>query len=402
MDATVEVLKINDGKADDAFMNGRKQVVKYLRRYKERGGDVELRRRNQIQEKEEETTSSTLQRFNEKLKKKEYERLQRMNRNVSEERREDVEAVPLANVTQYGEFISDEELSQGNQSEVAIFPYPSASSSELPGIFSDHMELARPQTRDGVDNIHSDCIEPFSNVSDFEGDDLDDGDSPITSVDLESEVEMVDLGDENNVNTSNSLYIDPVTGVRTDSHSDGQVSYFVAEKTAQWLVDDIGPRTAKRKRPAKQTKLPGVMEQKKRTTTVLRPTPQLSLSKSKPSCPKQTKLVVSKEPRIPQSAMFGLDSSVIVISNPVNARCDVVTAVSAGNSRINTLETNTQNNMAVGGPPPMRLRVQVQDKVFLIPCPQNNAQESKNIGWLAEQVDNSVFVFVFLFFFSCS
>lgn len=400
MDATVEVFKINVGKADDDIMNGRKQVVKYLRRYKERGGDAELqRRRNQIQDKEdqedneeEETTSSTLQTFNEKLKKKEYERLQRMNRNVSKERQEDVEAFPSADMTQYGAFISDEELSQGNEREVTIFSYPSVSSTELPGIFSDDMELTRPQTRDGVDNIHSDCIEPSSDVSAFEEDDLNNGDSPITSVDLDHEVEMVDLEDENNVNTSNSLYIDPVTGMRTNSYSDGQVSSLVTEKTAQWLVDDMGPRPAKRKRPAKQTKLPGVMEQKKRTSTVVRPTPRLSLSKSKPSHPKQTKLVVSKEPRIHQNAMCGLDSSVNIISNPANARRDLVTAVSGGNSRVNTLETNTQNNMAIGGPPPMRLKVRVQDKVFLIPCPRNNTQESKNIGWLAEQVDKFIFV----------
>lgn len=33
----------------------------------------------------------------------------------------------------------------------------------------------------------------------------------------------------------------------------------------------------------------------------------------------------------------------------------------------------------------MRLRVWVQDKMFLIPCPQGNAQEAKCVGWLAEQ-----------------
>ena len=383
MDATVEVLKINVDKEDDDFTNGRKQVVKYLRRYKERGGDVKPRRRNLIHEDDEdETMPSTLQRFNEKLKKKEQERLQRMNNSLCEEDSEEPAVFPPKEVYELGGFTNEEEDddSQENQSDV-VLSFPSThSSSEVQSTFNNPFPPNGSQT---IRNAH--CI-PSEDAGDYEGDDVDDEDSSYASMDFGNEVEMVNLVDENNVNASNSSYIDPVSGVRASSYSAGRVPSLVTEKTAEWLVDDVGPRTAKRKRPAKQTKLPGSTEQRKRAPTTVRPISRLNLSKSKPSRPKQTTLVVSKEPRAHQTAISAPDSSVNVISTSVSVRRDVVSTAPVGSSRNNT--PNAQHKVAPGGTPPMRLRVRVQDKLFLIPCPR---QESKNIGWLAEQVDHKIF-----------
>ena len=404
MDATLEVLKINVDKEDDGYTNGRKQVVKCLRRYKERGGDVELRRRNLIHEddkkddEEGETMPSTLQRFNEKLKKKEHERLQRMNSSFCEEDSEELEVFPPKEVYEHGGFTNEEEDddSQENQSDVVLSFPSSHSSTEIQSTFNNRTQPNGPQTIQSARCISSEGIQTFSDAGDFEGDDICDEDSSYASMDLGNEVEMVNLIDENRVNASNSSYIDPVTGVRTSSYSAEHVPSLVTEKTAEWLVDDVGPRTAKRKRPAKQTKLPGSTEQRKRAPTSVRPVSRLNLSKSKPSRPKQTTLVVSKEPRTHQSAISAPDSSVNVISTPVIVRQDVVSTAPAGTSRINT--PNSQHNVAPGGTPPMRLRVRVQDRLFLIPCPR---QESKNIGWLAEQVDHKIiFSLTFLTLFS--
>lgn len=398
MDATIEVLKINVGKSDDGFTSARKQVVKFLKKCKESGsGGVELRRRNIIhendnEEEEEETTSSTLQRFNDKLRKKEEERLKRMNKSFcDEDSPEDVEICPPKKVIQHGVFISEDD--EGSQSEV-ILSYPSTSSSEVKSTCNSHV-LDNQRNKSQSSGIPYEGIQTFSDASDYDENGFGKEDYTSVCMDSDNVAEMVDLASENNFNASNSSYVDPVTGVRTSSYSGGQLPSLVSEKTAEWLIDDVGPRTAKRKRPVKQTKLTGSIQQRKRTSTAAQPSPRLNLSKSKPSHPKQAKLVVSKESRTHPNAISAPGLSVRPLSTPLTVRPDVSPTVAAGNARINTPETNTRHNVAQGGTPPMRLRVRVQDKVFLIPCPRSNAQESKNIGWLAEQVNESQELFFF-------
>ena len=214
-------------------------------------------------------------------------------------------------------------------------------------------------------------------------------DCPYASSDSENTVEMATVADENNGNTFNSSYVDPVTGV----------SGLLLECNTAWLVDDVGPKPAKRKRPAKQTKLtsgstvqrrstaamprPGLNNKKSKPTTISRRSPGLSLSR-----PKQAKLPVSKEPRTCQTA-FSSHSMVNNASSPVTARSDVnITNVTTGTPRTYSPDIASRLGLLQAGTPPMRLRVRVQDKVFLIPCPRSNQQESKSIGWLAKQVVN--------------
>ena len=394
LDAAEATLKGNAGEDDDEYTKGRKKVVKFLRQCLAQGDCSGIRRRNVIhdedneQEDKEDTASSTLQRFNEKLKKKEQERLRRMKKNLCEENHsEDLEISPTKRLSQQQIFVNeDEDDSQEGCSMLSVSTNPcsgieSSSYSDRP--------VGHPSNSQNSYRNHGEGIQTFSDGSDYEGDDFVQVDCHYASSDSENTVEMATVADENNGNTFNSSYVDPVTGV----------SGLLPEKTAAWLVDDVGPKPAKRKRPAKQTKLtsgstvqrrstaamprPGLNHKKSKPTTISRRSPGLSLTR-----PKQAKLPASKEPRTRQTA-FSSHSMVNNTSTPVTARSDVnITNVTTGTPRTYSSDIASRPSLLQAGTPPMRLRVRVQDKVFLIPCPRSNQQESKSIGWLAEQVVN--------------
>lgn len=404
LDAAEATLKGNADEDDDKYTNRRKKVVKFLRQCLVQGDCSGIRRRNVIhdgdneQEDEEDTASSTLQRFNEKLKKKEQERLRRMNKSLCEENHpEDQEMCPTKRLSQQRIFVNEDE--DDSQEGCSIF---SVSTNPCSGIESltysdgpvDHLSNSQNTYRDPGEGIQT-----FSDGSDYEGHDFRQVDGPYAPSDSENMVEMATVADENNGNTFNSSYVDPVTGVRIHCHTSG----LLPEKTAVWLVDDAGPIPAKRKRPAKQTSgstgqrqstnampRPGLNHKKSKPTTISRRSPGLNLSR-----PKQAKLPVSKEPRTRQTASSS-HSMVNNASTPVTARSDVnITNVTTARiTRTYTSDIASRPSLLQAGTPPMRLRVRVQDKVFLIPCPQSNQQESKNIGWLAQQVvDVSVILF---------
>lgn len=377
LDAAEAALKGNAGEDDDEYTKGRKKVVKFLRQSLVQGDCSGIRRRNVIhdedneQEDKEDTASSTLQRFNEKLKKKEQERLRRMNKNLCEENHsEDLEISPTKRLSQQQIFVNEDE-------------------DEIESLSYSDRPVGHPSNSQNSYRNHGEGIQTFSDGSDYEGHDFVQVDCPYASSDSENTVEMATVADENNGNTFNSSYVDPVTGV----------SGLLLECNTAWLVDDVGPKPAKRKRPAKQTKLtsgstvqrrstaamprPGLNNKKSKPTTISRRSPGLSLSR-----PKQAKLPVSKEPRTCQTA-FSSHSMVNNASSPVTARSDVnITNVTTGTPRTYSPDIASRLGLLQAGTPPMRLRVRVQDKVFLIPCPRSNQQESKSIGWLAKQVVN--------------
>ena len=377
LDAAEAALKGNAGEDDDEYTKGRKKVVKFLRQSLVQGDCSGIRRRNVIhgedneQEDKEDTASSTLQRFNEKLKKKEQERLRRMNKNLCEENHsEDLEISPTKRLSQQQIFVNEDE-------------------DEIESLSYSDRPVGHPSNSQNSYRNHGEGIQTFSDGSDYEGHDFVQVDCPYASSDSENTVEMATVADENNGNTFNSSYVDPVTGV----------SGLLLECNTAWLVDDVGPKPAKRKRPAKQTKLtsgstvqrrstaamprPGLNNKKSKPTTISRRSPGLSLSR-----PKQAKLPVSKEPRTCQTA-FSSHSMVNNASSPVTVRSDVnITNVTTGTPRTYSPDIASRLGLLQAGTPPMRLRVRVQDKVFLIPCPRSNQQESKSIGWLAKQVVN--------------
>ena len=323
---------------------------------------MELRRRNlihgegKLDGEEEESSASTLQRFNEKLKQKEKDRKQRMNTELYEG---DEICSSIFEDIQYPSSIHENKLIEEETSQSVLSCTPSPLCLGENGVYSVNTE-----TTASVDFIANE------------------------------ELDMHDLGNENDVSETNSL-IEPFQEVETSNQRSSLVPSLVTEKISQWLVDDIGPRSAKRKRPAKQTKLPGFVEQRKRYSAPAKPSlPQNNNNycKSKFSRPKQTTLSVAKETgRIQKNAVSDLDSSGTVISTPSIARHHVNSNVPVGHSRKTSPEINSERIVAPSGTPPMRLRVRVQDKVFLIPCPQNNAQDGKNIGWLAEQVGRRLY-----------
>ena len=388
LDAAIQTLKID--KTDDRLSTGRQQVVKFLRNYKGRPDDgTELRRRNTAfhSDSEEEDSSggsipSALKRFNEKLKKKEMERLQGMNGTFCEDSSpEDIDQIDPKKTSK--ELLREDDDLQGNHLEV-IQSFPSSSSTRFQSNSGNHIEKQATGLRTD-DMVCCDDAERFSDVaSEDDGNDNGDGDSTYSSMDEGNNgIEMIDWNDQDSVIMGATL-VDPVAETRNSSHLSGRVPSLVTQKTADWLVDDVGPRTVKRKRPAKQAKLPGSLQRRKRinSATITRPKHGLSPSTSQ-NLPraKQSTLAVSKEVRTYRN----LDSSVDV-SNPLPSRPNVVSTVSGANSGLNVSTTTPRHIVAPGGTPPMRLRVRVQDKVFLIPCPQGSAQEAKNIGWLAEQV----------------
>lgn len=402
MDATIQTLKID--KVDDELSTGRQQVAKFLRNYKGPESGVELRRRNavfdedseEVEESSGERTSSALQRFNEKLRKKEMERLQRMNRTVFEESsQEDTDGICPSKIRK-GVITSEDDDSQENQCEV-ILSYPSSSSTESQSTSGNNIDyqsrgLHIGGSADGM--APYDGIQTFSDASDCGENDHGDEDSTYASMDEENNgIEMVDLDDQESVIMPTG-FVDAITGIKSSSHMINQVPSLVSQKTADWLVDDVGPQTAKCKRPAKQAKLPRSMQQTKRiSATTTRPKHRLSLNTSqKLPHPKQSTLAVSKETRPPQNSISVSHSSASNVSTPLPSRADFISTAPGANSRSNIPTTSPRHIVAPGGTPPMRLRVRVQDKVFLIPCPQGNAQEAKNINWLAEQVSNRVMV----------
>ena len=396
MDAAIQTLQID--KTDDSLSTGRQQVVKFLRNYKGAENGAELRRRNAVfhddsEEEEEdssgESTQSALKRFNEKLKKKEMERLQRMNGSICKGVAESINEMHPRKTSE--ELIREDDDLQENQHEF-ILSYPSSSSTQFSSDSINHIENQSSglQIDNSVDNmVPSDVVETFSDASDYEENEKGDVDSTYSSMDEGNNgIENIDWNDQDSVVMGANL-VDRVAETRSSSHFSRRVSSLVTQKTSDWLVDDIGQRNAKRKRPAKQAKLPGSLQRRKRinSTTTTRPKHGLTPGASqKTPHAKQTTLAVSKEVRTYQNSV--LDSSVNV-SSLVPSRPDVVSTISGTNSRLNNSTTGPRHVVAPGGTPPMRLRVRVQDKVFLIPCPQGTPQEAKNIGWLAEQVSNS-------------
>ena len=391
MDAAIQALKID--KTDDRLSTGRQQVVKFLRNYKGADNGTESRRRNTAfhdnNEEEEEDSSgeSALKRFNEKLKRKEMERLQRMNGSVCKDSSpEDIDEM-YPRKSSKGSIREDDDL-QENQHEV-ILSYPSSSSTQFPTHSGNHIDnQSTGLWIDSSDTVPSDIAETFSDASDYEENGNGDVDSTYSSMDEGNNgIEIVDWNDQDSV-IMGATFVDPVAETRSSSHLSGCVPSLVIQKTSDWLVDDVGPRTAKRKRPTKQAKLPGSLQRRKRinSTKITRPKHGLSPGASqKMSCAKQSTLAVSKEVRTYQNSFHVCDSS-LNVSTPAPSRPDVVSTISGANSRLNISTTSPRHIVAPGGTPPMRLRVRVQDKVFLIPCPQGSAQEAKNIGWLAEQV----------------
>ena len=339
LDAAEAALKGNAGEDDDEYTKGRKKVVKFLRQSLVQGDCSGIRRRNVIhdedneQEDKEDTASSTLQRFNEKLKKKEQERLRRMNKNLCEENHsEDLEMCPMKRLSQQRSFVNEDE--DDSQEGCSMFSVSTNPCSGIESSSYSNSPVGHPSNSQNSYRNHGEGIQTFSDGSDYEGHDFVQVDCPYASSDSENTVEMATVADENNGNTFNSSYADPVTGV----------SGLLLECNTAWLVDDVGPKPAKRKRPAKQTKLTSGSTVQRRSTAAM-PRPVLNHKKSKPmtisrrspglslSRPKQAKLPVSKESRTCQTA-FSSHSMVNNASTPVTARSDVnITNVTTGTPR---------------------------------------------------------------------
>ena len=400
LEAAIQTLNID--KADDELSTGRQQVVKLLRNHKATKISSELRRRNVVfddddndEEADESSQESTsaLQRFNDKLMKKEIERLQRMNKKILDNSNQGhVDEPHPPKTLSKGAVISEDDDSQENQLEV-VLSYPSSSSGE-PAHSSVHHVVGSAN-----DMFSCDSDEASFDAVHNNGIDVGDDDSTYASMDEENGVEMVDLNDQNSDFGLSALITDPIIGTSSDtsSHYTGSVASHISQKTADWLVDDVGPRRAKRKRQAKLTNLARSTDRTRQTATASRPRHRLSLGNThKGPHPKQSRLVVSQEPKAPESPSNTMLSRDNYVTNHWSQN-DLLTSIPSGSEVTSTVlgvrtsvydspGASSRHTGTPGGTPPMRLKVWVQDKMFLIPCPQGNTQEAKSVGWLAEQV----------------
>ena len=213
--------------------------------------------------------------------------------------------------------------------------------------------------------------------------DLCDDDSNYASTDEDNGFECLNVD-----------YGSPILGSNSASYGDTSITEPRSESALlsdkDWLVDDIGHKPTKRKRPARQTKLPVSVERHKRAP----PAPKRQARRQdsnlqRMSRPKQSRLSVSRETRTNHNVHSQRPSVDTVVSSTNSTPSTSVTDPRpvTPHCRENTPMSSERHNTASSSTPPMRLRVKVQGRVFLIPCSKCNDQESpKNIGWLAEQV----------------
>lgn len=179
------------------------------------------------------------------------------------------------------------------------------------------------------------------------------------------------------VNSRSSLaFVDPVTG---SARQEGRTcdspalisenEYLEGAAAANgWLIDDMPNKAGKRKRSSDIRNMLGSSS----GPNTQRKFPQVSssrnyVSKKKSSSLRQSSLgdlVVCSRPPSDDEALGSVSTTESSISNGLPC---------AGNK---AMETSA----------PMRLRVKVKDRVFLIPCPCANG-EDKTVQWLAEQVN---------------
>lgn len=189
-------------------------------------------------------------------------------------------------------------------------------------------------------------------------------------------------------------YVDTISGKRLDANTRETTPALISEsdlgsasaveptsEDSDWLINDMPERPTKRRRTNKQATLSSSLALSHRgpSTYSGKNARSKTISNRKASRPKQTRLEVRRTP-----------SPTYFSSSPIshqNANTSFQQGhSSAPSSQGDSAVHQTSSVSTSGGAPPMRIRVQVQGKTFLIPCPEKNDQECKTIAWLAEQV----------------
>ena len=183
-----------------------------------------------------------------------------------------------------------------------------------------------------------------------------------------------------NKNTSSITYVDPVTGnTQNDSRiSESQPALipeneYILTTTDDWLINDIPKTTGKRKRCGNILSMLCDSGSSCNTSSSSR---VRTVSNVSSTGTQSTRVVeTSRGHRTNNGAKNRLRQSRLTVVN--------------GRSSPSEPEPVTTSSLASGGTSiseaPMRLRVKVEDKIFLIPCPIVPG-ERKTVRWLAEQV----------------
>ena len=179
---------------------------------------------------------------------------------------------------------------------------------------------------------------------------------------------------------NSTTYVDPITGGTPKEPLVSDIQPALIPETADgWLIDDIPKRSGKRKRSGNILNMVSGVE-----------SPRDNSCMRSSSASSRTIYRQSDTPRRVSSTQAGHGSS----GNNRNRLRQSRLIVSSGRSSPNEFldhstpecATSPLSSGATFVPEgPMRLRVKVKEKVFLIPCP-NASGEKKTVKWLAEQV----------------
>ena len=394
LDTVIKIQRLDEeddgsGTKETKYTIGRRQVVKFLRNFKKGQSDADIRSRNALfDEDDKEVDRSVLERSLMTLKRNDMERGQGLKQSFSEECFEENSEESLHSQPVTQALIGDEEDSPENQCEMSTnhanpsrILLPSIASSLQEDDYSVNNRRPLPLCTDD---------QTLNDPSEFG----EDNDSTYASMDEDCGVESSDADYESPVMESSSVcYMNSLTGSRLNEPR-SQQSALVYDRR-DWLANDTGQRATKRKRPAKQTKITASVLRQRTPSGPRRPTSKAGLRTTKVPSKQPIKAKSSIHSSAPLGNPFVSSdcrgssvSSCDTISMEHGDRAPPTTTISV----VNTPVLSERPNIYPDGTPPMRLRVQVQEMMFLIPCPRSYDNKSeKNIGWLAEQVSRHFF-----------
>ena len=182
-------------------------------------------------------------------------------------------------------------------------------------------------------------------------------------------------------------YVDPVTGstqedTQTPESQPALIpeNEYLATATDAWLIDDMPKKTGKRKRSGNLLSLLSGSESSRDNSASSRMRGSSDSSRSVSSNS-------GTQRRVPQaSTQRGHTTSTGGNKHRLRqSRLNVVSGRSSPNEFWDDAPSEPTSLSSSVTTVPMRLRVRVKDKMFLIPCP-NVPGERKTVKWLAEQV----------------
>lgn len=395
LDAVTKAIKADEQEEgeDTEVVTGRKNVEMFLRQIKTTTSgpqrQPEMRRRNQILHEEDSAPN-------------ESEEERRKVLDIDESSNEDSEEFLPQRRTILARIINDDDFREGestnNLEDTVMGSDPTFNRGIVGSCFTPHC-----QTTDRCPPQTCDSFNPEEALREEQS--SGDGDSTYSSMD-EDGVETFHVSDEDMhfTETAEPFPSLPFVGSNNAKAVPALIPETNRNAGSDWLVDDLAPRTFKRRRQSKltatfqRTSTAGQRSRGKRNLSSggqRNKTPRThSRTMSSATQPRQSRLQVDREVITPRTNPGN------VLSSRTTHQESVQHSFATANVTTSSLQTScfsarpgpsSGGTSSVAGPssgtPPMRVRVRVQGKTFLVPCPRLQNGEGKTIGWLAEQVN---------------